>query len=292
MPARKQNEVRRTIPIRAVGYSSLAADYPLAFPPPFAEYSANPGIFESTWHLIQFVFDLPDPRAFPPFADAPSGDSLRVLSRYSAAARDLAESSFLAHPAEVTVHVLDDGAGERIEKSFAPRENIRGFAVLFRQFHSNGESASFNAAQRTLRQLNKRVDGDLATAREDYLRIWGRAAGKLRGFPLNILVGKKLQAQGNWHSGELAGEQNPPPDMLISIYNYGEDIHWGEKRDQIATLGESPFDSTWMRMACFNAMVSLAHVYLGFAQLIDAVLTDQKAGSRIMKQPPDLRGTQ
>jgi hypothetical protein len=65
--------------------------------------------------------------------------------------------------------------------------------------------------------------------------------------------------------------------MLISIYNYGEDIHWGDKRDQVAAWDASPFDSAWMRMACFEAMAGLAHVYLGFAQLVDAVLTDQRA---------------
>lgn len=32
-------------------------------------------------------------------------------------------------------------------------------------------------------------------------------------------------------------------------------------------------------MACFNVMVGLAHVYLGFAQIVDAVLTGGKAAA-------------
>jgi hypothetical protein len=202
MSSRGQGGARRAIPIRAVGYSSLASDYPLTFPPPLAEHSANPGIFESSWHLIQYVFNLPDPRGFPPFADPPSG-ALTVLRRYSAAARELAESTFLAHPTGITVNVLDGGKGERIEKNFAPKENIRGFSVLFRQFHANDEPASFNAAQRTLRRLNAQAGDGLVTVRDDYLVAWGRAARKLRGFPLNILVGKQLQAEGRWHRSEL-----------------------------------------------------------------------------------------
>ncbi len=183
----------------------------------------------------------------------------------------------MAHPTGMTVHVLDDGSGERIDKNFAPNENIRGFSVLFRQFYSNEEPASFNAAQRTLRELNAQAGDNFVSIRDDYLRVWGRAAGKLRGFPLYILVGKQLQADGRWHFGELAGEQDPGPEMLISIYNYGEDIHWGEKVDQLAAWDASPFDSARMRMACFNAMVGPAHVYLGFAQIVDAALARQDA---------------
>lgn len=279
MSARKQSGATRTIPIRAVGYSSLVADYPLTFPPPLAEHSPNPTAFDASWHLLQYVFNLPNPRTFPPFANVPSGGSLRVLRRYSAAARELAESAFLAHPTGMTVHVLDDGSGERIDKNFAPRENIRGFSVLFRQFYSNDEPASFNAAQRALRQLNARAEDELVSVREDYLRTWGKAAGRLRGFPLNILVGKQLQTEGRWHAGELVGERDPGPEMLISIYNYGEDIHWGEKRDQLAALDASPFDSARMRLACFNAMVGLAHVYIGFAQIVDAAFAGQDAAA-------------
>lgn len=270
MSASRQGGAKRTVQIRAVGYSALVADYPLTFPPPLAEHSAIPAAFEASWHLIQYVFNLPDPQAFPPFANTPSDRSLQVLRRYSVAARELAESSFLAHPTGMTVHVLDDGSGERIDKNFAPKENIRGFSVLFRQFYSNEEPASFNAAQRTLRELNARAEDDLVSIREDYLRVWGKAAGKLRGFPLYILVGKQLQAEGRWHSGELAGERDPGPEMLISTYTYGEDIHWDKKRDQVAAWDASPFDSARMRMACFNAMVGPAHVYLGFAQIVDA----------------------
>jgi hypothetical protein len=236
-----------------------------------AELSANPDAFEFNWHLIQFVFNLPDPRAFPSFAQAISDDSLVVLRRYSAAAKDLAESAFLAHSTSVTVHVHDDGMGEEVEKSFPPKENVRGFSVLFRQFYANDEAASFKAVQGRLWELNKRADDELAEPRGEWLRAWGKAVGKLRGYSLKLLVGMQLQAQGRLPPGPRPNEHLPGPEMLISVYNYGEDIHWGEKRSQVAAWNESPFDSVWMRMACFEAMAGLAYVYLGFAQLVDAV---------------------
>jgi hypothetical protein len=269
----------RTIPIRAVSFEALAADHPTGFPSPLAEYSANPSAFEFNWHLIQFVFDLPDPRAFPPFARVVPESSLAVLRRYSDAARELAESAFLAHPTGVTVNVLDGGSDEQIEKQFPPRENVRGFSVLFRQFYSDDEAASFKAVQGVLRRLNNEAADEAMNARNVQLSAWGRAARKLRGSTLRLLVGKRLQEQGKLPPGPRVNEHLPPPEMLISVYSYGDDIHWGRQREQAAAFGKSEFDSAWTRMACFEAMVGLAHLYLGFAQVVDAALAGRGAAT-------------
>jgi hypothetical protein len=265
----------RTIQIRARSIETLAADHPIGFPPPLAEHSANPGAFEATWHLIQFVFDLPDPGAFPRLSEAVPPGALTVLRRYTHAAAELAESAFLAHPTGVTVNVLGEGLEEQIERSFPPRENVRGFSVLFRQFYSDEEAASFKKVQSMLGRFNQQTADSSVDDRRDYLRSWGRAAGRLRGYSLKLLVAKRLEELGKIGPGPHANEHLPGPEMLISIYNYGEDIHWGEKRQQVAAWNESPFDSAWTRMACFEAMNGLAHLYLGFAQLVDAALAEQ-----------------
>jgi len=276
--ARNGGEARRTIQVRGRSIEVLAADHhPIGFPPPLGEHSPSPEAFESNWHLIQFVFGLPDPRDFPPFTGAIPDDLLAVLRRYSAAAVELSESAFLAHPTGVTVSVLDGGLDEQIEKRFPPRENVRGFSVLFRQFYSNDEPASFKRAQGALGRLNEQAADSSVDVRRDYLKAWGRAAGKLRGFSLKLLVGKRLQEQGQLPPGPRANEHLPGPEMLISTYSYGEDIHWGRQRDQVAAYGKSEFDSAWTRMACFEAMVGLAHIYLGFAQVVDAVLVGYDA---------------
>jgi hypothetical protein len=265
----------RTIQIRARSIETLAADHPIGFPPPLSEHSENPGAFEATWHLIQFVFGLPDPRAFPPLSEAIPPEALTVLRRYTYAAVELAESAFLAHPTGVTVNVLDDGVEEQIEKSFPQRENVRGFSVLFRQFYSDEEAASFKKVQSTLGRFNQQAADSSVDIRSDYLRSWGRAAGRLRGYSLKLLVAKRLEELGKIGPGPHANEHLPGPEMLISIYNYGDDIHWGQQRQQVAAWNESPFDSAWTRMACFEAMNGLAHMYLGFAQLVDAALAGQ-----------------
>lgn len=275
MSGKSSGDTVQTIPIRAVSIETLAADHPIGFPPPLAEHSNSPEAFEANWHLIQFVFGLPDPRDFAPFAEAIPADSLAVLHRYATAAVELAESAFLAHPTRVTVNVLDGGLEEQIERSFPPKENVRGFAVLFRQFYSSEESASCQATQNVLWRLTRQAVDSSADTRSEYLKAWARAAGRLRGYSLKLLVSKRLQELGRIGPGPHANEHLPGPEMLISTYSYGEDIHWGKHWDQVAAYGKSEFDSAWTRMACFEAMVGLAHVYLGFAQLVDAALARQ-----------------
>jgi hypothetical protein len=275
MSAKGRGDGARAIQIRAISIETLAADHPIGFPPPLAEYSGNPYAFEFNWHLIQFVFGLPDPKAFPPFTEAVAADLVTVFRRYTSAAVELAESTFLAHPTGVAVNVLDGGLEERIEKSFPPRENVRGFSVLFRQFYSNGEAASCKAVQNLLWRINEQAADDSTDTRSEYLKSWIRAAGRLRGYSLELLVSKRLEELGRIGPGPHANEHLPGPEVLISTYSYGEDIHWGKQRDQLAAYSKSEFDSAWTRMACFEAMVGLAHIYLGFAQLVDAALALQ-----------------
>jgi hypothetical protein len=275
VPATNRGGSLRTIPIRAVSIETLAADHPIGFPPPFAEHSDDPEAFEANWHLIQFVFNLPDPRAFPPFSEAIPEDLLAVLRRYVSAAAELAESAFLAHPTGVTVTVLNNGLEEQIEKSFPPGENVRGFSVLFRQFYANDEAASCKAVHNVLWRLNKQAADGWVDLRGEYLEARARAAGRLRGYSLKLLVSKRLAEVGRIGPGPHANEHLPGPEMLISTYSYGEDIHWGKQRGQVAAYGKSAFDSAWTRMACFEAMVGLTHIYLGFTQLVAAALAGQ-----------------
>jgi hypothetical protein len=267
--------VERTIQIRAVSIEALAADHPIGFPPPLAEHSDNPDAFEHNWHLIQFVFGLPDPKTFPPFIKVVPADSLTVFRRYMSAAVELAESTFLAHPTGATVNVLDGGLEEKVEERFPPRENVRGFSVLFRQFYSNDEPASCKAVQNLLWRMNEQAADNSAETRSEYLKSWIRTAGRLRGYSLKLLVSKRLEELGRIGPGPHANEHLPGPEILISTYSYGEDIHWGKQRAQVAAYSKSEFDSAWARMACFEAMVGLAHIYLGFAQLVDAALAMQ-----------------
>jgi hypothetical protein len=269
VPRPPDRHTPEAVTLTARSYETLAAGYPLTFPAPFA---GDPGSedFEYTWHLIQYAFDLPDPRAFPPFPHAPSAVEKSVLRRYCRAAQDLSESAFLRHPISLSVS-LGDGIEASVNKEFPPSENVRGFSVLFRQFYSNDEAASFQSVQRLLRGMVRAQSDDDGGAREAYLRSWGRAVAKLRAHQLKVLVGRRLQRDGLWGPGELPGE-NESPQTLISVFSYGEDIHWGSQREALAAFDSDPFTGAWQRMNFFDSVAGLAHVFLGFSLLVESAL--------------------
>ena len=270
MPKRRTRNAAagETATITAHSYETLAKDYPLTFAVPYGDLPGNDH-FEYTWHLIQYAFDLPDPGQFPALSGSLLPDEHAVLQRYVIAAQDLAESAFLRHPISLSINLA--GAEESIAKEFPPNENIRGFSVLFRQFHSNEEGASFQSIQRVLRLANDRACDAHVEDRKEQLTAWARAVAKLRGHELKVLVGKRLQREGRWASELLPGEDTSP-QMLISLYNYGEDIHWGRHRELVAALNADPFHAAWRRMSFFDAVAGLAHVFLGFSVLAEKAL--------------------
>ena len=74
----------------------------------------------------------------------------------------------------------------------------------------------------------------------------------------------------------MPGEEYSP-HYLIGLFNYGEDIHWGDRRDELAAFNRDPFWSGWQRLYFFEAVSSLAYVYLGFSVLVEAALRSPDA---------------
>lgn len=268
MPADRKHSGSAPVRVTVRSFEILAADCPLSFGAPF---SRAPGDhFEYWWHLIQYAFELPDPRTFPPLQPLPPQPDRVVLDRYIAAASDLADSHTLHYPTKLTVEVHPERGEEKIVQSSPPNENIRGFSVLLRQFHSTGETASFNNVQRILRHANETSSDTERDNRTMHLRAWGRAAGQLRAFQLKVLVGRRLQDEGKFAKGPPGDGQSP--NMLISLFNYGEDIHWGRRREAVSTLNADAFHAAWTRMQFFEGVTGLAHVYLGFSLLVRQAL--------------------
>lgn len=275
--ARDPDPVRLT----ARSYETLAMDYPLAFPVPFGHL---PGaqIFEATWHYIQYVFDLPDPSTFPVMRHTLTDEDIKVLTRYIYTAKEMAEGSFLRHP--IKLHIsFDSESIETTSRDFPHGESIRGFSVLFRQVYSNQEPASFNAVQRVLRAANGRAADGLTDQRDAQLRAWGRAVAQLRMHQVAVLVGRRLHRDGVFHHPEPFPGEETSPAQLISIYNYGEDIHWGRHREDLAVINSDSFLSAWERMSFFDAVAGLAHTFLGFSVLVDSAMAETTVGAT---EPP------
>lgn len=264
---------RRSSQVRVEGrsYEALALDHPLTFTPPLAERSANPGTFEFWWRLLQYTFEFPPPESFPTLAGLLSPDEMLATERFCMAAGELAESSVWTANSSVRIRVADDQSSETVDAKFPPNEITRGFSALFRQFYSNEEPASFQAMQRILRAANQTANDEHHQTRLDQLTHWGRAHGRLRGFPLKVLVGKRLRAEGRW-PGPIPGEDDESPEVIIKRYNYGDYIHWGESAGQLKIWSADPFDSAWQRMRFLEAVGGLAHLYMGFSLLVTAAM--------------------
>ena len=62
------------------------------------------------------------------------------------------------------------------------------------------------------------------------------------------------------------------PQLLISKQLYGDLVHWGDKRDDLAANAGDQFMVAWERLNAIEAAVALGYIYIGFAGVIAAAL--------------------
>jgi hypothetical protein len=262
--------------LSAHSFETLAADHPLSFPIPFGD---RPGSewFERSWHLMSYAFDLPDPATFPPMGHLMFEPDREVLRRYVFAASDMADSHFLRYRTRFSFSLTATDSSEMVTlQDFPPSETIRGFSVLLRQFNAPDEHASFDAVRKLLGNINHNAAEESVDERKRQIAAWRGVVRQLRTTQLSVLVGRRLQQENRWHRGTLPGEEYSP-HYLIGLFNYGEDIHWGDRRDELAAFNRDPFWSGWQRLYFFEAVSSLAYVYLGFSVLVEAALRSPDA---------------
>jgi hypothetical protein len=252
----------------AVSFEIVAVEQNrLSYEPPMIEFATNPDGFYYVWQLLAFTFKLRDPRQFPRLDQKLTLNERQSLQRYGSEATDLAASQLLNGPAELTVFV-NESTEEAVKTSFQSKEITRGFAVSFRQFHSDGEPASF----RRVHGIASRLAQDrLAESDWRELKAWGKARSQLRGRPLKVLAGQELRRQSLWNSPQIPDDYPPYPEELISLYQYGDLIHWDRKREDLSALTATPWDHAWQQMRFLEAVAGLAHLYIGYAMVIQAL---------------------
>jgi hypothetical protein len=162
---------------------------PLRFEPPLIEISPSSDAFRFWWGQLEAIFDFNDPRDFPAFPATPElpADERAVLDRFVAKSRELAASASLNADAEMRVEISDDNQTETIHVDLPAPDLVAGFAALFRQFYALDERASFRAASGILMKWARAAADEHADKRQEELKRWGRAAGKLRMFSVERL---------------------------------------------------------------------------------------------------------
>lgn len=228
--------------------------------------------FQFQWRQIQFAFALPDPYKFPPLPLKLNSDELEVIRRYVSACEELATYSLLHHKGGLTVS-WTEGQGTRLEIDNPPKEALRGFAVLFRQMHSD-DPASFKATKDILAKASRSAHDSHSQLRMDYIKQWSRARAKLQ-FTLHDLV-QSTMLESRGAAPELVEiKRADSPVQLISLFNYGEYIHWGNKRAEHESLFQDSIVGALSEYRFHSSLIGLSHFYLGFAKLLDAAAAEQ-----------------
>jgi hypothetical protein len=237
------------------------------FPVPMAEYVVQPSAYEFWWKQLDYVFGLGDPRGVPPLATTLAAPESNVVNRYVRIAGDLAGSSLInASDEGFHVRVPDDGVHEpdEVDKRFGGRDVLAGFAALLRQCDSPNDRAHFERVRSILWVASQAAPDPWQEARLRELTAWSAAAKALHRKSLNQLLRDKLVTQG---VGAVQYDEEHSPVELLTVYNYGDLIHWGDRSGVVAEWEEDDYVESDRRLAYLHAAAALAHVYIGFAEL-------------------------
>lgn len=265
------------IQLNAKSFETLALSEPLRFPVPLLATSHSDR--EDSlyfWKLLQFSFPVADPATFPAIdATLLTAEDRQALRRFVDTASTLADSALLRSDATVTITFDDETNQPTVQQSnFPSKEIVVGVVTLFRQCFTPGEPASFIATYNRLERLNRvKTDDANYEVRAQALRTWRVVHGRLRALSLLEHVGEELTRRGEM-GGEIPRSHDLNPEQLISLYAYGDLIHWGDKREALALFGAEA-DLTAVRELDFLKVVtSLIHFYVGFAVLVRNAIGD------------------
>lgn len=213
---------------------------------------------------MKVLYDLKDPIDYIDYAvpgrftDAEN----KLLARYLAMSKELRSSAILDPRKSFRIEFKFDGDNTTVEKDLPSSEVVRGFAVLFRQFHVSDERASFAALQRT---ILPRAPRDVA----EELKGWGRAVRSLKRRFMDTDAANFFAKRDG---AEIRQRDDPTPDALMRAYFYGQHIHWGDGSERLEEWEQDEVLDTHFQMRFLNAMNPLGQLYTrasGFIGLLD-----------------------
>lgn len=245
----------------------------LRFPPPYIELSIRPSEFENYWGQLGYAFELPDPNLFPALKEPLKDADRSAIARYVESCRELATYSLLGSDRHQRLSMAE-GKPVSLNYTMSPKEILRGYAILFRQLHAKDE-ASYEVVKSILASSLNREDDAVRFTGLDYIRQWSRARAKLLQFSLMEIVQMKVLQEERPGSDVPLPENSHTPSELISMFQYGEYIHWGNKREEHAAILQFPVYAKLLELKFHEVQIGLSHFYFGFAKLAEAAVRDQ-----------------
>jgi len=243
------------------------------------ELLKNPDGGEYVWRRLTYVFALPDPRDFDPAAIVLTDDERGLLRRFVDHAKRLAATTLLGANDSVRIDIPDFGGGEHVYTELSEPDVTAGFMVLLRQCYADGDEASFSKVRKILeRRLYEAGD----TSSLAVLKMWRKAHARLNANTLEELVQEQLIVDGKMPAQlqRPDGQMESPvvrspasPAELLRTFWYGDQVHWGSTREALAAIQADPFESGMWELAARAAACDLAHLYLGYALLVERALS-------------------
>ncbi|MDJ0363350.1 hypothetical protein [Rhodococcus sp. H29-C3] len=257
-----------TVQITATAYEDSVLPVPLKFAPPLAHLASDPSGFNHQWQLLTYAFDFDNPRDFPSFMTALTAEELRSLRRFVTVAETVAPYTLVSHRGGFTMNIANGEATH--ETVVADDEVIVGFSVRFRQLHqSSAGDPDFSTVSNIL-EKHARTQTDSSTQeRLDILAKWRKGRAKLMNRNLKNIVAHMVLAADNCpNPADHANYEGLIPTELISLFNYGELIHFGKHSAEYEELAEDDFSHDHKQHAFMVSMLGLIHLYFGYAELI------------------------
>lgn len=259
----------KSISAKFISYEDSIRPVTLKFDPPLQASGTDATCFDYQWQQLTYLFDLNDPSNFVKVFDGLSQADKELLIRYITTCRNLAGYTVINSKASFTVPFR---GGQPPQVELPSHQEFSGFSATFRHLHNDQENASFVKAWNVINRAVNTAglsDEELEGARS-MLKSWKKARARLCEKAAATLICEKLSPNlQDDHPRTLKGIV---PDDLIRNFNYGDTLHWGDQREELATLTDDPFDAAFHKFACASTMVSLSHLYFGFAVLVAAAL--------------------
>lgn len=241
----------------------------LRFAPPYAELASDPDGFAYWWKMLAYVYDPPNPHTFPPLANIDPQERT-ILRRYADSCEELAQATILSHGGGISVEFSD--GKEKLTADEPPRESIRGGVLLFRQIASDNETASYSTVRKIIgRRIHEQRDAEY-DRRDEMQRSWNRTrAGVLGGLLTAAADRKAAQAQGA-HEDFPVAQEHVKPMELISLFEYGDLVHWDRRRDEMSLLQDDHFKYKMTTFNFLESVIQMSHVYVGYSILVKRAL--------------------
>jgi hypothetical protein len=224
--------------------------------------------FQRHWEKLSFVFELPDQAVFP--AIGIDEDKREIAERFVRMCRRMAD--FTVVNEDATLLVWEAAEGWNIAIVNHPTDEMSlGTSAVFRQLHNEQEEASFSRVWNALSKVASALPEPHRTERISVLKKWKTVRAELTKHTLQSLTAAKVSG-AELDTDPAVSFGNIKPDNLIRLFNYGDTLHFGDKRQELVSLLEDGFDEAYFRYGALISILGLSQLYFGFAVLVDAAL--------------------